>query len=366
MVLNPDLFYALCKKVDRDTKVINAGQPLEGSYQTDPRDKVLKLLIGRRGETYVARCPFCNDQRVPGRLWVNHRYGLRDEMTGLRNTNLWKCYNEECQHDKEYRREFRETLLPEMDLPSSGPRPRVPEVRLVPISDLEPCEFPGSLLSVKDLPDTHVAVRYLRDRGFDIDELAAFWDVSYADSVPSRTRGAAAQDRIIVPVRQRGIMVGWQARFVGELDWSRAGVPKYLTYFPKSRVVYGLDEMGQSEAIVLVEGVTDVWRYGYGAVCGLGKKLSLDQGRLLAEALRGRPLVLMPDTNDPDALKGFCGSAKTVIEMGHSGPIGLAPLPGGVDPATMSRTYLRKLVEAVAREAIPRDSLFSDTAAIAN
>ena len=34
-------------------------------------------------------------------------------------------------------------------------------------------------------------------------------------------------------VRDGGAMVGWQARFIGEVDWKAAGIQKYLTYYPK-------------------------------------------------------------------------------------------------------------------------------------
>ncbi len=340
-LLNPALADAV-EKACGSVRVINAGVPLEGYYEPSvaPNGVVSnRLCIVRRGETFTANCPMCSDQR--GRLAVNHRFGVPDVQTGFRGTELWKCYNEECQNDSEKRRKLWDKLYP---LFSTGPaRCRQPEVRQVEKGRLPPCEFPGLLVPLADLTATHPAVAYVRGRGFDPVELSQVWGVGFAESMPARGRGSASLGRLICPVRFDGIMVGYQARYLGELDWKATGVPKYLTFFPKSMTLYGIDEAAVSTYILLVEGVTDVWRYGPGAVSPLGKSLSFDQARILAEALKGRPLVVAPDADDPKAFDAFC---KNVGMVSRFQPVtsGIAHIPAGRDPASLTREDLRARV----------------------
>lgn len=160
-----------------------------------------------------------------------------------------------------------------------------------------------------------------------------------------------AQGRIAVPVSRDGVTVGYQFRYPDDLDWKAAGVVKYLTYFPKSLTLYGIDEVGDAGIVVYCEGVTDVWRYGYGAVCSLGKDLSTDQVQLLVERGGTRPLVMIPDYDDPKSEAAFFKSAKALIAAGYRGKIGWVKLPEGKDPATMGVRDLRFLVNNAAASA---------------
>lgn len=346
MVLNPALLYAVQRRIG-PCRVINENLELVGLYQDDIRRGRVGLKVIKWGETYLTDCPYCNDHRQ--RMSISYRYGVPDHEVSNRGTQLWKCYNEECQNNPEKREKLRWSLLPEIDLPTGGPRLRPPSMIKAASSELEPIEFPGIMIPLLDLPRDHKAVQYLVQRRYDIRELSTKWEVGYAETMPARREGAMAQDRIIIPVRQKGVLVGWQARFVGDLDWHLAGIPKYLTYFPKSMALYGLDEAlrDDAEIIVLVEGVTDVWRYGSGAVCGFGKKFSPDQIRLILQ-LCGypyKPLVMVPDANDKDAFDNFCRSMGDILDAGYRGAYGLAPLPRGKDPGSMSRASLRALVQ---------------------
>ncbi len=59
-----------------------------------------------------------------------------------------------------------------------------------------------------------------------------------------------------------GIRVGWQARYVGEPRYR--DMPKYYTCpgMPKSQLLYNFDSTMTKPFVVLVEGITDVWRIG--------------------------------------------------------------------------------------------------------
>jgi hypothetical protein len=341
-VMNPGLLWALARTFP-SVAVHNAGRPLKGYYAADPYTGRRRLRVFEWGESYAADCPFCNDTR--GRLSVNNRYGVRDPETGHAGYELWKCFNEECQGDRANRDRLRDMLS--LALMRHTPVSRRPIVKPAGTAELTPVEFPGVLVPLTELPGTHHALAYLKGRGFDPDELSRVWKVGYAEHVPPKTRGAYSSDRIIIPVHDGGVMVGWQARYVGEVDWKATGTQKYLTYYPKSMCLYGLDEAENEDTLVIVEGVTSVWRYGFGALPLLGKTISATQVELLMKRGRARPLVLVPDADDPDSLPAFRKVAAAIESAGYEGPIGYAPLPPGTDPAGLSRRNLRRLVAAV-------------------
>jgi DNA primase len=165
--------------------------------------------------------------------------------------------------------------------------------------------LPSPLFALNS-PEALRARQYLIGRGFDPDELATIWGLSYC---PVSTSPAPAfQDRIVIPITKvppfgmgdptEESLVGWQARVITE------GVePKYLfaTGTKKSHVLYGLPSARKCEGpVILVEGPTDVWRFGSNAVAFFGKSVSAAQLLLLLSNFRGRPLVFIFD-RDADA-----------------------------------------------------------------
>lgn len=349
-VLNPALYGALCAHYPY-VRVLNPGIELEGYYLLDPTPQAdgtarKRLKVVRWGETYLADCDFCGDTR--GRLSISYLFGVKDEQTGTYGRELWKCYNTECQHDPERRRQLWERLSIR---PWLGPTLRHAAPRLTGATELPPCDFPGELTAINALGEDHVAARYLRERRFDLDELATDWGIAVATHIPPRSRGSAAIGRIIIPVRMDGVMVGWQARYPADLNWKAAGFPKYLTFYPKSRALYGLDNASDREHWALFEGATDVWRYGPGGVSGFGKKLSPDQVRILTKRIGDRALTLVPDYNDPQSEGQFFESAARLREAGYRGAMAICPLPTGTDPATFDRATLQGMVAAAHRHA---------------
>lgn len=119
--------------------------------------------------------------------------------------------------------------------------------------------------------------RYLRSRGFDPDEIAALWDIQGTlHEAPNGWRY-----RIIIPVYQEGVLVAYQGRSVVEGDpVPYRSIPDAEAAVPISECLYGIDQV-LGDRIAVVEGVTDVWRFGPGAVARFGAGVSQRQiGRL--------------------------------------------------------------------------------------
>jgi DNA polymerase I-like protein with 3'-5' exonuclease and polymerase domains len=177
--------------------------------------------------------------------------------------------------------------------------------------------------------------------------LARLYGVGYcAEASPGY---AMARDRIVVPFYQRGQLVGWQARFVGERNWRTCHVPKYYTMpgLAKASLLYNLDQASQSPVVVVCEGVTDVWRVGPQAVALLGHDPSPNQMSLLVSVWgRGRVVLLL----DGDAATSTNCYAAELRRRLPGGVVVAVTLPADVDPGDLSRQEVWARIHDAARQ----------------
>lgn len=128
--------------------------------------------------------------------------------------------------------------------------------------------------SKKKLSRHHL--KYLERRNFDVDELQDLWKIEGTGPV------GAWKHRIVIPIYFQHRLISWTCRWVGS-----DGPPKYIAcpvdveIYPHKHMLYGWDYV-HSDSIVVVEGPTDVWRLGPGAVATFGIEWSLFQLELLS------------------------------------------------------------------------------------
>jgi hypothetical protein len=338
--LNPGLFWRL-QRCFGSVRVENAGDPGYGGTGIDPVT-LHPRSRGRGGEVYIVACPFCADQR--GHLYINHRYGLRDPETGSDNTGLAHCFRRDCLGDPEHRRELADRIFSLMahDFDNAG--------RLPPASESDPfarrstiIEPPGELVALTELWEDHRAAQYLTKRGFDLAELGRLWGVAYC-VVPCAYNEMLG--RIYVPIRMGGRLVGWQGRYDGELDWAATGRPKYYNApgMRKGQLLYNYDQALRQPLVVVVEGVTDVWRVGPAGVALFGKSASPEQARLLAAGWHGKPVVVLLDADAPEEAE----KVRKQVAALHPEQVVVVTLPEGMDPGSCPRDELWGLVRAEA------------------
>jgi len=117
---------------------------------------------------------------------------------------------------------------------------------------------------------------YLKDRGFDPKEIVRLWGIQGIGQAPQLGWS------IWIPIQNpAGTTVSWTTRRIG------SGEPRYVNarsdqeQIPMSELLYG-ENLVTSGSIVVVEGPTDVWRLGPGAVAVMGVGISQEQRRRLA------------------------------------------------------------------------------------
>jgi hypothetical protein len=177
---------------------------------------------------------------------------------------------------------------------------------------------------------------YLQGRGFDPDAIAATWSVGGIGLA-----GRLAW-RLFLPVTYSGEVLSWTTRAI-------ADVPKrYHAASPEEEVIrlkdllYGEDLAGP--AIVLVEGPTDAWAIGPGAVatCGIGGTMAISREQL-RRAIR-HPVRAVCFDNEPAAQ---IRARQVVAELSlWPGKTFLIELEAD-DPGSASRREIRLLRKGV-------------------
>jgi hypothetical protein len=346
---NPTL-YSRLQHAFGHIEVSRQGDPAVWGSPIVKRGQLVGNLVDP-GEYYRVSCPFCFDTRK--RLYVNHLWGTPDPVTGEPLRALAICYNADClkEHYRDFQGRIVEPIWRDMREASRSMRLSSPSAHDLEALPLGPVPLPGEVVPVDELPPDHHAARYLRDRGFDLRELSTTWDVGYCLSTTGAHRHAA--QRIFVPYMFRGDRVGWQCRWPGE-NYKVLGAEKYynLKGFRKSRVLYGHDAAQEFPYVIIVEGVTDAWAVGDGAVALCGKTISESQYELLAAwAESGSLCVLLLDagawtTEQPDAARAREKHAAVLTRLGSifDGRVVEVGLPDGRDPGSYDRGAIRRIV----------------------
>lgn len=130
-----------------------------------------------------------------------------------------------------------------------------------------------------------VGKNYLAGRGFDPDKLEEVWKlrqtgpVSFLDKIPY-------QNRIIIPIYWNGELASFQTRDItGQAERKYLACPMKRERVHHKNILYGKQKKWrQFPALIVVEGVFDVWRLGPCAAATFGTSFKMEQVLELAKA----------------------------------------------------------------------------------
>lgn len=341
-VLNPGLFRRL-KRHFGTVKVTNQGEAMVARPVYDHGGQP-RLYFDQDGEYYCVCCPYCTDTRY--RLYVNHMYGKRDGH-GRRMKFLAICFNEGCLYEQKHEEDFREILE---DTGNFLEAAKIKDGVVLP-EEARTVQPPGPCITLDRLRKNHPARVYLESRDFDVDMLARRYGVSYC----RKSHYFLAKNRIIIPVLEKGRLKGWQARFIGDLDWKgpkRSELqPKYFSCPDsqfRSRCLYNWDKAVEWETLIVVEGPSDVWRFGAMSACCFGNSLTQQQKKRVRTRFRSRTAVLLLDPEEFESKS----TKRTIEEFDNvmPGRFCAIKLPEGTDPGGTDRTLLRDYIRDEAKK----------------
>ena len=132
---------------------------------------------------------------------------------------------------------------------------------------------------------------YLESRNFDADKLEVLWGLQGTPPYgPYRSR-------IIAPIQLDGQLVSYQGRDITGKQYTRyMACPEEEEVWHHKFTLYGIDNC--KNVALGVEGITDVWRLGYGSVAFFGIEFTMPQVLMIKKKLK-RFFILFD--NDPQA-----------------------------------------------------------------
>lgn len=291
-----------------------------------------------RGWIGIEVCPFCGDSS----------FHLRINLTSLA-FHCWACQSKGPLYwrDKETRQW--KGLLPEMEQFKGENIFSIVKPYLTNESTYNQIELqnvPKTRSSVKwpqgildELPFPHAD--YLSSRNFNLEMISRTYKIKavYNTGMPEKYRW-----RIIVPIHINNRPVSFVAMAITRQN----GIVPYLNASPEESVMqvnhclYNYDSINYGREVVIVEGITDVWRMGKGFVASFTKAMTTEQILLLQKKNPSRVMIMY----DADAQKNAISLANKLCGIFPS--IEILALPDG-DPGDLSEddaTDIRKEIFA--------------------
>ena len=159
---------------------------------------------------------------------------------------------------------------------------------------LTDCVFPTG---TKNMTSRHKS--YLEKREFDVVKLKPLWNLKGTGPV------GPYKHRIIAPIYFKGILVSYQGRDItGHSEMKYKACAEINEIRSHKHCLYGLD-LVKGDSVVVVEGITDAWRLGAGAVATFGIKYKQAQVLLLS---RFKNIFIAYDSEAEDPEAGYQAS----------------------------------------------------------
>lgn len=336
MAMNQKLYDALLDRFG-DVIIAHEGESLQASYDYNHAEKRTDMTVLSPGEEYRVSCLFCADTR--NRLYINHLWGVFNPRTNNFNLHLAHCFNTDglpqdqgCMEAPLRRQQLEDMIYRYIS------RDMRRALQIIPgksgdTHELRPAILPGDCISIDRLAEDHPAVNYLLSKGYDPEYLAKEYSISFCQR--SLQEYASAQGRIVIPIKMRGMLVGWQCRYPADLDWRTSRITKYynLPAMPKRQMLYNYDRARQSRLLVLVEGPPDVWSTGPWAVALMGKSLTPSHMQMITSNWRNGAVVVMLDPDASEESQKMCQQLNPYF----AGKLVEVSLPDDTDPGSFSR-----------------------------
>jgi hypothetical protein len=183
-----------------------------------------------------------------------------------------------------------------------------------------------------DLTERHK--NYLIKRKYDPEELVRLWNLK------GTLAGGRYKWRIIAPIMFDGKFASYQGRDItNKSELKYKACEKAEEMYEHQKIVYGLDFV-KGDACVIVEGIADVWRLGYGAICCFGTAFTISQVNLIAE--RMKTVYILFDSDESNAIK--MANKLACMLSGRGLEVEVLELAEG-DPGDMPQAEANKLMK---------------------
>lgn len=265
-------------------------------------------------------CPFCHDKNFHGGINIMGTY-----------YHCWKC-----------RHSFLDKLIMELRQCNYFEAKKIIEQysnRSILKEDLEKEKFQNENVILPGGKLQPIHKKYLKDRNFDPDFLERKYNLK------GTTHLGDYKFRIIAPIYYQRKLVSYQGRDITNKSTLRyKACKKSLEVIDHKKVVYAID-LVPGESVIVVEGITDAWRIGPGAVATFGTSFTGSQMKLLAKKFENI-FILFDNEEAAQELALKLGTYISAIQGKHVEIVtGLKS-----DPGELSHTeanYIKKFLKII-------------------
>jgi hypothetical protein len=181
---------------------------------------------------------------------------------------------------------------------------------------------------------------YLKKRNFDPDYIIDKYKIT-GTGPKEKWEEHDFELRIIIPIYWYNQLVSFQGRDITDKQELRyKGCPLDKSIMNYKDILYNHDNTDES-TVVVVEGITDVWRMGDGFVSSLGSTLTLAQ---IAALTKFNQIFFLFDFNDEEAQNKAEKYSETLSSLGKRAEV--VTWGNGTDPGDLSE----KEVQMIRRE----------------
>ncbi len=180
---------------------------------------------------------------------------------------------------------------------------------------------------------------YLLLRGFNPDQLERDWGLLSTGPI-AKVDEADYKHRIIAPIRWNREQVSFQGRDVTDRAKEKyKACPKDREIIDHQYILYG-KQSEWGDVGICVEGITDVWRFGFMSFATFGIEFTRQQVKAMAAQFK---LIAVAYDDDPQAIKQ---AYKLISELEFRGVIAWRiPIVG--DPGAMSQSEADEFVKNI-------------------
>lgn len=176
---------------------------------------------------------------------------------------------------------------------------------------------------------------YLESRGFDAEKIVKQYGLMQTGPV------GMYKFRIVIPIYFNDFVVSYTCRAIyPTMPVRYLTCPKNKELIPNKDILYNLDNARNRNTIVVVEGCTDVWRLGAGAVATFGTGVTMKQLKILEKF---KHVVLIQD-ND---MAGKMSWAEVGQKLSVSCKVTKISLQEVGDPSELSDTDARHFMRSL-------------------
>ena len=271
------------------------------------------------------QCPFCGDRS-------NH-LGYHLERDYFR---CWRCGGHRVIETLEKLLQVPENFVREIIREFGGTSKGYIPQQTVKIRTAKPLKYPDTTTNL-----TKMHKRYLKKRGYDWQEIQRLWGILGTGPIATLDERDYSY-RIIIPIYWEGELVSFQARDVtGTHKLRYKACPKDREKISHQTIVYGHPDTLKtvSDILVVVEGVTDVWRLGTQAVATFGITCKRDQAYHLSKLAKELIIVFDPERHAQKEAKKLMNQI-----LIHGGKCRIEKILGDKDPGDMGTEDAKKLM----------------------